>query len=108
MLLLGLADANRRKAELQTIIAGIESGCSWALPPDRANKPLLSSAILPLCDDDDTHVRLLACKVLGHLKGGDANVLDALRKRASHQTEMRMIVRVAADRALALHSKSSS
>jgi hypothetical protein len=98
-----LADANRRKAELQTIIAGIDRGSSWALPPDRANKPRLSSAILPLCDDADTHVRLLACKALSHLKEGpNPSMMEALRRRASDTTEARMIVRVAADKALAL------
>ena len=48
-------------------------------------------------------MRLLACKALGHLKDSpNPSVMESLRRRANETTEARMIVRVAADKALAL------
>ena len=96
-------DSNLRKAELQTIISGIKDQSSWAVPRERGPglAPSIASAVLPLSDDVDTHVRLLVCKVLGHLNDGrDSNITEALRKRASEKCEARVIVRAAADQAL--------
>lgn len=100
---LAAQDSNLRKAELQAIISGIKDKSSWAIPRERAPglAPSIASAVIPLSDDVDTHVRLLVCKVLGHLHDGrDSSITETLHKRASEKCEARVIVRAAADQAL--------
>jgi hypothetical protein len=89
----------------------------------------LAGEVLPLSHDDDCHVRLLSCKLMGALidesskhliraatrhpaalvegrallATSNEQILAALRQRASAETEGRFIVRCAATQALGLH-----
>ena len=66
------ADAHARKTELQAVISALKHRSTWVgTYTQRENAPSLVQALLPLCEDGDTHVRLLACRALGHVIRAD-------------------------------------